>query len=178
MRFSRGARKSGILSQPYLASCEEYPSHLISPVCCHLDPVDLDPKLAGGGRWAERTVWSFSLQRSRSARVPEAESSGAWPQTAAGLQWNTSSAICCVILGKLAHLSGPVSSFSNWLSKGYFRVAGRIKWGKRCKHSGRAWHTGRLQEMSIWNNKQKLHIAGGGSPLRFEPSVLLQCFLI
>lgn len=60
-----GMRESGMLSQPLLAPCEQYPSHLIRPACVHLDPVNLDPEQVGGvGEWRE--VYE-ALERSRAA---------------------------------------------------------------------------------------------------------------
>lgn len=42
--------ESGILSQALVVPCKESPSHLIRPVCRHLEPVDLDPECVGEGR--------------------------------------------------------------------------------------------------------------------------------
>ena len=94
-----------MLSQPLLAPCEQYSSHLIRPAYVHLDPVNLDPEQVGGSRWVEGGVWgSGKKQGCLSPKTKVGKSLGLNE-----MKLDLSSSTNCVIFGKLFNLS--VSQF-------------------------------------------------------------------
>lgn len=126
------------------------PSHLIRCTRYHLDPIDLDPEQAGGGRWAEGGIWWHSRKKlaclsPKSKGVKSFGLSYKWPGFGSQLHY-----LLCLSWHVTQPLCTPVSSFIKWGSLKFIsRVTLRTKWGEGCKHLACTWHTVKPQETLI-----------------------------